>query len=243
MIPKVIHYCWFGRGKMPKLARECLRSWRRYLPEYELREWNEDNFNLERYPYAKEAYESRKFAFVTDVVRLYVLYHEGGVYMDTDVEILKPLDAFLHHNAVSGFESENRYPTGLMAAEKGSLWAKHNLDWYEGKHFIRANGEPDLTPNVDIIMEVTERHAAMRRDNTFQDIPGYVTIYPRDYFSPSNWQTKEISLTERTVCIHHFAGSWKPKTPLHIRLKRRMKTHFPRLSAFLSFVLLRHSDR
>lgn len=96
MIPKKIHYCWFGRGPLPELARKCIASWRKYLPEYEIKEWNEDNFDLDAYPYVREAYDSRKFAFVTDVVRLYALYNEGGIYMDTDVEVLKPLDSILH---------------------------------------------------------------------------------------------------------------------------------------------------
>ena len=104
MIPKKIHYCWFGRSKMPELALKCIASWKKYLPDYEIKEWNEDNFDLELYPYVREAYNNRKFAFVTDVVRLYALYTEGGIYMDTDVEVLKPLDCFLNHQAFSGFE-------------------------------------------------------------------------------------------------------------------------------------------
>ena len=106
MIPKVIHYCWFGRNPLPPLAIKCIESWKKYCPDYEIKEWNEDNFDLDLFPYTREAYDNRKFAFVTDVVRLYALYHEGGVYMDTDVEVLKPIDCFLTHHAFSGFENE-----------------------------------------------------------------------------------------------------------------------------------------
>ena len=123
MIPKIIHYCWFGRGEMPSLAKKCIASWKKYLPEYKVKQWNEDNFDLNLYPYVAEAYAQRKFAFVTDVVRLYALYTEGGIYMDTDVEVLKPLDEFLRHPAFSGFEDEKNVPTGIMGAEKGSLSA------------------------------------------------------------------------------------------------------------------------
>jgi len=100
---------------MPELALKCLESWKKHLPDYVIKEWNEDNFDLDAYPYAREAYDNRKFAFVTDIVRLYALYHEGGIYMDTDVEVLKPLDTFLKYDAVSGFESKTQIPTGLMA--------------------------------------------------------------------------------------------------------------------------------
>ena len=106
--PKVIHYCWFGRNPLPESAIKCIDSWKKFCPGYQIKEWNEDNFDLSLYPYAQEAYQARKFAFVTDVVRLYALYTEGGVYMDTDVEVLKPLDAFLVHPAFSGFENETQ---------------------------------------------------------------------------------------------------------------------------------------
>lgn len=148
MIPKKIHYCWFGRGQMPELAKKCIESWKKYLPDYEIKEWNEDNFDLNAYPYVREAYDNRKFAFVTDVVRLYALYTEGGIYMDTDVEVLKSLDGFLHHVAFSGFEDDHNIPSGIMASEKGGKWAKDNLDYYVGKHFIKEDGSLDLTTNV-----------------------------------------------------------------------------------------------
>lgn len=217
MIPKIIHYCWFGRGPKPQLALDCIESWKRVLPEYEIKEWNEDNFDLDMYSYAREAYDNRKFAFVTDIVRMYALYYEGGVYMDTDVEMLKPLDPFLHHAAFSGFESEIKFPTGLMAAEKGSKWAKDNLDWYEGKHMVKEDGTLDLTTNVTIIMGVM-RELGVRLNNTYQDFPGYFTLYPRDYFCPYERKSKKLLTTENSVCIHHFAGSWVPKPTIYCRI-------------------------
>lgn len=223
MIPKTIHYCWFGRGEMPDLATRCIASWKRFLPDYEIKEWNEDNFDLSRYPYALEAYQCRKFAFVTDIVRLYALYTEGGVYMDTDVEVLKPLDPFLVHHAFSGFENEKDVPTGIMAAEKGSLWAKENLAYYEGRHFLKGE-EMDLTTNVEIITDYMVTEHGLRRDNSLQDFPGYITLYPKEYFCPLNPTTRKLELTEHTATIHHFMGSWSVNTPFSVTRKWIIRT-------------------
>lgn len=208
MIPKIIHYCWFGRGQMPQLAHDCIASWKKYLPEYELRLWNEDNFDINSNTYTKEAYESRKFAFVTDYVRLYAMHTYGGIYMDTDVEVLKSLDCFLHLPAFSGFESDVDIPTGIMAAEKGSEWAKIQLDYYTNKHFIKPDGTLDTTTNVTIISDIM-REGGFKFNNTKQDYKGIITIYPKDVFCPKSYKTGKIELTENTYCIHHFSGSWQ----------------------------------
>lgn len=210
MIPKIIHFCWFGRGKMPPLAIKCIESWKKYCPDYKLIEWNEDNFNLNLYPYAKEAYENRKFAFVTDVVRLYALYNYGGIYMDTDVEVIKPLDEFLVHKAFSGYESKVDVPTGIMASEKGGKWIKENLEYYKNKHFLNIDGTLDLTSNVITITQLLLPYG-LKRDNTYQDIPDMITLYPKEFFCPKDYETREINITENTHCIHHFNGSWWTK--------------------------------
>ena len=207
MIPKIIHYCWFGRGEMPELAIKCIESWKRVLPEYQIKEWNEDNFDLDLFPYVREAYKSRKFAFVSDVVRLYALYTEGGIYMDTDVEVLKPLDLFLRHTAFGGFEDEERLSTAIIAAEKGSRWAKENLDYYQNRHFIKEDGAFDTTTNVTTITNHMLLYG-LKRNNTYQDFPGLITFYPKDYFSPKDHITEKIYLTPNTVTIHHFVASW-----------------------------------
>lgn len=207
MIPKVIHYCWFGRGQKPELAIKCIESWKKYCPDYILKEWNEDNFDINAVPYVREAYESRKFAFVTDYVRLYALYHEGGVYMDTDVEVVKTFDPFLHHHMFSGFETDGNVPTGMMAAEKGSVWAKELLDQYNGRRFIQPDGSFDMTTNTTVITNYMLAHGLVL-NNTLQDFPGLCTMYPSEYFCPKDHTTGVIHMTKRTVCIHHFSGSW-----------------------------------
>ncbi len=210
MIPKKIHYCWFGRGEMPELALKCIASWKKFLPEYEIKEWNEDNFDLDSYPYVREAYDNRKFAFVTDVVRLYVLYHEGGIYMDTDVEVLKPLDVFLKYEAVSGFESETQIQTGLMACREGHPLFKELLDEYDGLHFIKPDGNFDYTTNVVRITNTCMKYGFVQ-NNQLQTVAGF-TLFPKDYFCPKSYVDGKIHLTENTVTIHHFAGSWIPKS-------------------------------
>lgn len=206
MIPKIIHYCWFGRGQKPELALKCIESWKKYLPEYEIKEWNEDNFDLSLFPYADEAYKSRKFAFVTDVVRLYALYHEGGVYMDTDVEVVKPLDSILGYEAVSGFETTNMIPTGLMAAEKGSPIIGELLSDYDGRKFCLENGEFNVTTNVKYITDTLLKYG-LKLNNTFQTVHGF-TFFPWDYLCPKSVKDGKIYLTDNTLAIHHFAGSW-----------------------------------
>lgn len=215
MIPKVIHYCWFGRGKMPEMAIKCMASWAKFLPNYELRVWNEDTFDINSVLYVKEAYEARKFAFVTDYVRLYAIYNFGGIYMDTDVEVLKNLDVFLKYPAFSGFETKKEVPTGVMASEKLGLWAKEQLKYYEKKHFLLPNGNFDTTTNVKIITTIMSGNG-LKLNNTFQVYNDIMYIFPKEYFCPKN-RDGSISLTENTYCIHHFAGSW---LPLHLKIKK-----------------------
>lgn len=207
MIPKTIHYCWFGRNPLPKSTQKFIASWRKFLPDYEIKEWNEENFDITQNQYVHEAYQNRKFAFVTDYVRLYALYTEGGVYMDTDVEVLGNYDRFLHHHAFSGFETDGNVPTGMMAAEKGSVWAKELLDGYKDRKFVNEDGSFDMTTNTTVITNyMLEKGLVL--NNTYQDFPGLCTMYPADYFCPKDHRTGKIRLSPNTVCIHHFAGSW-----------------------------------
>jgi len=209
MIPKVIHYCWFGGNPLPPLAEKCIASWRKFLPEYEIVEWNESNFPIDQFIFAKQALESRKFAFVSDVSRLYALKEFGGIYMDTDVEVLKSLDDFLHLPAFSGFENDDFVPTGIMASEKGGQWVTELLEYYDNRPFINADGSFEMESNTIIITKMmVEKGFVM--SNTFQEKEGYVAFYPNDYFCPKSYKTGNIELTANSYCIHHFAKSWVP---------------------------------
>lgn len=235
MIPKIIHYCWFGRGEKPEQAKKCIDSWKRFLPDYRIKEWNEDNFDINSNQYVREAYESRKFAFVTDYVRLYAIYSEGGIYMDTDVEVLKTFDSFLHHNAFSGFETDGNVPTGMMAAEKGSIWAKELLDEYKNRKFIQEDGSFDMTTNTTVITKYM-LDKGLILNNKYQDFPDLCTMYPADYFCPKDHRTGKIKLTDNTVCIHHFAGTWRD--PKFGDFKHKLKVFLVKVfgEKFISFL-------
>jgi len=209
MIPKIIHYCWFGKGEMPDLVLKCLDSWNRYLPEYEIVVWNEENFDVNQYQYAREAYQERKFAFVSDVCRLHALKTIGGIYLDTDVEFLKPLDeAMLGHIAFTGFEDNLLLSSAIMGSIKGSQWIDDLLSYYHNRSFYLSNGGLDLHPNTESITAFMKEKKSLRIDNTLQVIDNYCTIYPSDHFSPKSWKTLKINITENTYSIHHFAASW-----------------------------------
>lgn len=223
MIPKIIHYCWFGKGKLPVLAEKCIKSWKKHLPDYEIMIWNEDNFDVNLYNYTREAYDERKFAFVTDVCRLYALNNHGGVYMDTDVEILKPLsEELLNNTAFSGFEDNLNVPTGLMASVKEGRWVKDLLKLYDNRSFYKEDGTFDTTTNVETITNFMTNEMGMLMNNRLQSIDGYCTMYPSEYFCPKSWKTLDIKITDNTYCIHHFAGSWWEKPKFSITYKTVM---------------------
>lgn len=221
MIPKIIHYCWFGGKELPELAQTCIESWKTHLPDYEIRIWNESNFNLDLFPFVRQAYDSKKFAFVTDVVRLFVLKEYGGLYMDTDVEVLKPLDQFLSHSAFSGFENNGMVPTGLMGSQINGKWVTEMLEYYYNRDFLDKKGEPILKTNVIIISKLM-RLKGIKLNNTFQEIKDYVAFYPHDFFCPKDHHSGQIILTDNTFCIHHFAGSWTEPLKKDILLKQKL---------------------
>ncbi len=207
MIPRIIHYCWFGRNPLPPLAEDCMASWRRHLPDYEIVEWNEDNFDINQIPYVKEAYEAKKYAFVSDYVRLYALYTVGGVYMDTDAELLRPLDDFLCHEVFSGFESRDKIPTAVMGAAPNHGTVKMLLDYYEGKHFLLPDGSYDTTTNVEIITDMMTPLGLQKNDG-LQTVAGF-TLYPHYVFCPILSKIDDEEYMNNTVAIHHFMASWK----------------------------------
>ena len=205
-IPKIVHYCWFGGKEKPDDVKKCIKSWKQHLSDYRFMEWNEKNFDINNLQYTKEAYHAKKYAFVSDVARIEALYQYGGIYMDTDVELIKPIDSLLQYEAVSGFESEKRIPTGLMGCKKNQELFIELLNSYIGNHFKKIDGDLDTTTNVTRITDTCLKYG-LSLNNTKQTIKGF-TLLPNDYLCPKNVETGEITITENTLCIHHFDGSW-----------------------------------
>ena len=201
MIPKKIHYVWFGRGEKNDRIKQCIESWKKYLPDYEIIEWNEDNFDINYNDFTKQAYEQKKWAYVSDVARLWVLYNYGGIYMDTDVEVYKPLNEFLNEEGFTGFECEHYPVTATLGASKGNPVIKLMLDYYNCKDFIAYENWQDYIKyqetNTCIMSNILSLLGIDRDRNETQRIKHF-TVYPQSYFF-----TKDEGYT-----YHSFNGSW-----------------------------------
>ena len=215
MIPKIIHYCWFGGKPLPKSAEKCIASWKKYLPDYEIKRWDESNFDVNAIPYTREAYAACKFAFVSAYARFWILYHYGGVYFDTDVEVIRPIDDIINRGCFLGVESiRNGIYTvnpGLgFAATQGTAVIGEMVNLYSTFHFINTDGASDLKNIVEITTDYLSSKGLQNTDE-IQDCCGF-TIYPKDYFCPIDYETRELKITENTRTIHHYAESWVPRS-------------------------------
>ncbi len=220
MIPKVIHYCWFGHGEMSKLMKKCIKSWKKYCPDYQIIEWNEENFDVNSCLWTKQAYEAKKWAFVSDYARLKVLYEQGGIYMDTDVELVKPLDALLNHKGFSGFENSYQIQSGIIGVEKGHVAVKKWLDYYENREYL-IDGQPIMQPNVSYMTDIFLENGLVL-DDSYQEICD-MAIYPQTYFCPLHTDTVKNCITDKTFVLHHFTGTWM--TPKGRKDAKRQKRH------------------
>ena len=193
---------------MPEDVKKYIATWRKFCPDYEIKEWNESNFDINCCAYVKEAHEAKKWAFITDYVRLKVMYDYGGVYMDTDVEVCKPLDNLLQYNAWSGFESETKIQTGTFASCRENKWIGYLLSYYENRHFINEDGSFDTTTNVETITRMTKAKYDIELNNTFQIFGDNYVLFPFEYLCAKSLMDGKIYKTENTYTIHHFSGSW-----------------------------------
>lgn len=245
-IPKIIHYIWLGGGKLDGLSQRCVNSWHEILPDYRIVRWDEKNSAgmIMSNDYAREAYAAKKYAFVSDYLRLRILFHKGGIYMDTDVEVIKPLDKFLDCGAFSSFEGEANIPTALLGAAKGNGWIGYLLEYYRDRHFVKPNGKYDTATNVEIITRLSAERGFVA-DGRYQELFDDARIYPKEYFCPFDLSVRRMSVTENTYAIHHYNGSWVPKwrkavsrilVLIPIRSKRaKAKKLLARIRRFISF--------
>lgn len=209
MIPKIIHYCWFGKGQKPKLAEKCIKSWKKYCPDYKIVEWNEDNIDISSMPlYVQQAYQAKKWAFVTDYVRLQIIYKNGGIYFDTDVELKKNLDFLLQYNAFFGFEDGIHINTGLgFGAVMGASVLAEMMQDYQNIPFIKEDGSFDQMPcpqrNTRVLVE-----RGLRQNDERQILDENILILPSIYFCPISTLTGKRKYSFKTIAIHWFAASW-----------------------------------
>ncbi|MBP6064544.1 glycosyltransferase [Bacteroides sp.] len=222
MIPKIVHYCWLSKDPFPDDINACLLTWKKHLPDYEFKLWDFSNFDIESSVWVKEAYLLQKYAFAADYIRFYALYNEGGIYLDCDVEVVKPFDDLLHLPYFIGRENT---PYGIEAAtigfEKGHPLLLDLLNYYKDRKFVTDKSQLDILPLPAIMLE------CINRKYILEEIPSIkkfnidiqvISILPIDYFSPKTWDTKELNITANTYSIHHFAGSWKKKKSLSKRM-------------------------
>ena len=212
MIPKKIHYCWFGGNPLNKLGIQCLESWKKHFPDYEIIRWDESNFDVNCCQYVREAYEAKKWAFVSDYARCKVVYEQGGVYFDTDVEAIASFDDIIEKGAFMGSESPMTSDTvkvniGLgFAVEAGHPFYKELLESYEADTFYKADGSLNLYTVVERVTDLLKAHG-LKDVNEIQTVEG-ITVYPSEYFCPINMDTGKMEKTKNTRSIHRYAATW-----------------------------------
>ena len=219
-IPKVIHYCWFGGNPLPPLAEKCIESWKKYLPDYEIKRWDESNFDVNIIPYTQQAYEAKKYAFVSDYARFWILYKYGGLYFDTDVEVIRPMDDIIARGPFMGCENPaeaGATPDSLgvapglgLGVNPGLGLYKELLDLYSELNFKNPDGSLNTKTIVEYTTELLCRKG-LRNIPDIQEIED-IYIYPVDYLCPMDYDTAKLTITDNTRSIHHYAASWLAKS-------------------------------
>ena len=234
MIPKKIHYCWFGGNPLPNSVKKCIESWKKYCPEFEIIEWNESNYDINKIAYISQAYREKKYAFVSDYARLDIIFEEGGIYLDTDVELLKSLDTLLDKDCFLACELDGEVATGLgFGAVKYFPFLKENMQIYEKRNFVE-NNKYDETTCVEHTTNLLKLKGLKSTDK-IQEIER-MYIYPPEYFCPYSLITGKITITNNTYSIHHYDSTWygqgikskfkKKLLPLKVRFKLSLDNLF-----------------
>ncbi len=215
MIPKILHLCWLSGDAYPSKIQRCIDSWKKVLPEYEIMLWDTNRFPLEQSLWVKQAFEKKKYAFAADYIRFYALYHFGGIYLDSDVEVLKSFDALLELPYFIGQEKAGTMEAAIIGAEKGNSWIKHCLDYYQDRMFIKEDGQMDIRKLPEIMNdEISKIKPILNVDKgsisdfKLLDFDKQVVVLPSEYFSPKVFDSREVILTPNTHAIHHYQNSW-----------------------------------
>lgn len=206
MIPKIIHYCWFGKGKKSELISHCIESWERNLPDYKIIEWNEDNFNVNICKFTKQAYENKKWAFVSDYARLYALFETGGIYLDTDVEVFQSFDAFLDTDFLVGFESNDMIGTAVIGASKENKLISELIEAYNSKMFIKEDGSFNQLPNPYVISPMVKQNGVVLNGKKQRN--HLISVYPQKFFFPNSLSMVFGKIPQSCICVHHTDQSW-----------------------------------
>lgn len=209
-IPKKIHYCWFGRGEKPANISNYISGWKEKLPDYEIIEWNGDNFDIEgSCAYVREAYNAHKYAFVSDYVRIKALYEQGGVYLDTDIDVVKNFDEHLDEGSiVTGFESERSLLTAFIAAEPGNEIIKEFLDSYNNRKFLNEDGSMDLTVINEGFSKLLEKNGINLSEDIYQETESGIKVYPTEVFCGFDVKNWHAAITDKTCTVHYMNSSW-----------------------------------
>lgn len=206
MIPKIIHYCWFGKGQMPEKEKKCIETWKKFFPDYEIKKWDETNFDVEETKFSKQAYERKQYAFVSDYARAKILYEQGGLYLDTDVEVVKSFPKVLDGKGFVGFERRHFIGTAVLAVEKGNGIIKELLDYYVQHSFVMDDGLVDNIANVSILTDIMRKHK-LELGGERQTVAGF-EVFNREYFYPKKLDENEFRVTDETCAIHKCSNSW-----------------------------------
>lgn len=224
MIPKIIHFCWLSGDPFPDPIQRCIDSWNKILPDYEIMLWDTHRFDINSNTWVKQAYENKKYAFAADYLRLYALYHYGGIYLDSDVEVLKSFNDLLNLPYFIGVDSQSKIEAAIIGTENHNKWIGDCLEYYKNRNFVNPDGTFDMK-TLPIIMEEcitkTKRMDYIDSISSFNNDNLSVKLLPFNYFCSKRHDTGIVQITENTYSVHHFAMSWK-SSKLHtlIKIKR-----------------------
>lgn len=211
MIPKIIHYCWLSGDPIPEKLKKYMESWKKHLPDYEFMLWDLERFDIHQTLWTQQAFAAKKYAFAADYIRLYAIYMYGGIYMDMDVEVVKPFENLLQQNFILGFESNNQaIEAGIIGGEKGAEWLAAGLNYYKERSFVQSDNSYDIKPLPYILYSIL-----------IEQFPSYLSkVVSYDFFTAKSLSTGEIVVTKNTYTIHHFEGTWLPRSK---RIKKVIK--------------------